>query len=67
MVKNLSLYFRNGFSDVYFPQEALQFPLALLTWLNWHKNAVSTATWELLLMGLKCSQILSFPVQKKVG
>lgn len=35
----------------FFPQEALQFPLALLTWLNWPKNAVSTATWQLLLMG----------------
>lgn len=32
-------------------QVALQFPLALLTWLNWHKNAVTTATWQLLLMG----------------
>lgn len=33
-------------------QVALQFLPGWLTWLNWLKNAVTTATWQWLRMGL---------------
>lgn len=33
------------------PQVPLQFPSGSLTWLNWHKNAVTTATWLWPLTG----------------
>ena len=32
-------------------QVGLHLPPGTLTWLNWHKNAVTTATWQLLLTG----------------
>ncbi|KAG7222724.1 hypothetical protein INR49_026333 [Caranx melampygus] len=45
---------------------ARQFPPGSLTWLNWRKNAVTTATWQWLLMGHSAHQHCHFLSRKRL-